>query len=225
MLSHFELMSIQTEVLFSHNQFGRITSINEPESTVAPLLFLGHTKDGTIRRYHFDLPNILINEIEEVFTNHPNHINLAKITNILSKEQWVHKIWMGPAFVFPNHLDNPMRAIQITEENKELLQYSFPNLFHQLKFHQPCFAIFENEKVVSICCSARNTSIAAEASVETLVPFLGKGYGYDVVTAWAKAVQAENRIPLYSTSWDNFASQRVAKKLKLIHYGTDIHFS
>lgn len=40
LLSNFELMSIQTEVLFSHNQFGKITSINEPESTVAPRFFL-----------------------------------------------------------------------------------------------------------------------------------------------------------------------------------------
>ncbi|PFA17671.1 GNAT family N-acetyltransferase [Bacillus cereus] len=224
MLSHLELMSIQTEVLFSHNQFRRMTSINEPESTVAPRLFLGHTKDGTIRRYRYDLPSVLINEIEKLFTDYPNHIDLAKIMSLLSREQPIHKIWIGPAFVSPNTLDNPMRAIQITEENKELLQHNFPNLFHQLKWRQPCFAIFENERIVSICCSARSTPIAAEASVETIVTFRGKGYGYIVVAAWAKAVQEENRIPLYSTSWDNFASQNVAKKLKLIHYGTDIHF-
>lgn len=225
LLSNFELMSIQTEVLFSHNRFGKITSINEPESTVAPRFFLGHTKDGTIRRYRFDLPNVLINEIEELFTNHPNHIDLAKIMHILSGEQPIHKIWIGPAFVFPNKLDNPIRAIKITETNKELLQYSFPNLLHQLKWRQPCFVILENEMIASICCSARSTTIAAEASVETLVSFQGKGYGYNVVAAWAKAVQEEGRIPLYSTSWDNFASQAVAKKLKLINYGTDIHFS
>ncbi|WP_410982900.1 GNAT family N-acetyltransferase [Bacillus cereus] len=225
MLSHLELMSIQTEVLFSHNQSGKITSINDPDSTIAPRFFLGHTKDGTIRRYRFDLPSVLIHEIDELFTNHPNHIDLAKIMSMLSKEQSIHKIWIGPAFAFLNDLDNPINVIQVTEENKELLQQNFPNLLHQLKWRQPCFAILKNERIVSVCCSARSTSLVAEASVETLVAFQGKGYGYHVVTAWAKAVQEENRIPLYSTSWDNFASQAVAKKLKLIQYGTDIHFS
>ena len=54
----------------------------------------------------------------------------------------------------------------------------------------------KNEKVVSICCSARSTPVAAEASVETLAE---NGYGTDVVTAWAISIQEENRISLYST--------------------------
>jgi len=44
-------------------------------------------------------------------------------------------------------------------------------------------AIVKNEKVVSVCCSARSTPVAAEASVETLAEFQGNGYGTDVVTA------------------------------------------
>ncbi|PEI94321.1 hypothetical protein CN679_05585 [Bacillus pseudomycoides] len=118
-----------------------------------------------------------------------------------------------------------VKMIKITETNKELLQYSFPNLLNQLKWRQPCFVILENEMIASRCCSARSTAIAAEASVETLVSFQRKGYGYNIVAAWATAVQEEGRIPLYSTSWNNFASQAVAKKLNLINYGTDIHFS
>ena len=46
----------------------------------------------------------------------------------------------------------------------------------------------KNEKVVSICCSARSTPVAAEASVETLAE---NGYGTDVVTAWAISIQEE----------------------------------
>ncbi|KEK22907.1 GNAT family N-acetyltransferase [Bacillus gaemokensis] len=225
MLSDFELISIQADVLFFHDRFGRIKSVNEPESTDAPRFFLVYTRSGSIRRYRYDLTNALTNEIEELFNKRPNQIDLAKIMNILCREQQIHNIWIGPAFAFPNDLDNPIRTIKITETNKELLQYSFPHLFNELKWRQPCFAILENEMVVSVCCSARNTSIAAEASVETVESFQGKGYGCNVVTAWAKAVQEEKRIPLYSTSSDNFSSQSVAKKLKLIHYGTDFHIT
>jgi predicted GNAT family acetyltransferase len=92
-------------------------------------------------------------------------------------------------------------------------------------WRQPYFAIVENEQAVSICCSARSTPVATEASVETLEEFQGKGYGADVVAAWAISIQEENRIPLYSTSWDNFASQAVARKLKLIKYGMDLHIT
>ncbi len=94
-----------------------------------------------------------------------------------------------------------------------------------MEWRQPYFAIVENEQVVSICCSARSTGVAAGASVETLAEFQGKGYGSDVVTAWAISIQEEKHIPLYSTAWDNFASQAVARELKLINYGMNLHIT
>lgn len=80
-------------------------------------------------------------------------------------------------------------------------------------------AIVKNEKVVSVCCSARSTPVAAEASVETLAEFQGNGYGTDVVTAWAISIQEKR----YSTAWDNFSLQAVASKLKIINYGMNLH--
>ncbi|KFM99152.1 FR47-like family protein [Bacillus clarus] len=98
-------------------------------------------------------------------------------------------------------------------------------MLEQLEWRKPCFAILDNEKVVSICCSARSTPVASEAIVETLQKFQGKGYASDIVTAWAISIQEEKRIPLYSTAWDNFASQAVAKKLKLMNYGMNVHIT
>ncbi|MES1050789.1 GNAT family N-acetyltransferase [Bacillus thuringiensis] len=90
---------------------------------------------------------------------------------------------------------------------------------------KPYFAIVKNEKGVSVCCSARRTPVAAEISVETLAEFQGNGYGTDGVTAWAISIQEEKSIPLYSTSWNNYASQAVARKLKLINYGMNLHIT
>ncbi|EJS64056.1 MULTISPECIES: GNAT family N-acetyltransferase [Bacillus] len=224
-LSELDLIAIQVEVLFVHNQVGKMKYVNEQGNPKAPRFFLGRTREGSITRYHCDLDDGTVGKIEKLIREPSNHIEIAKIIDVLNEERTVKNIWMGPAFMFSNNLHKPTRAIQITEKNKGLLRENFPNLIEQMEWRQPYFAIVKNEKVVSICCSARSTPLAAEASVETLAEFQGNGYGTDVVTAWAISIQEEKRIPLYSTSWDNYASQAVARKLKLINYGMNLHIT
>ncbi|MCM0005093.1 MULTISPECIES: GNAT family N-acetyltransferase [Bacillus cereus group] len=221
-LSELDLIAIQVEVLFVHNQVGKMKYVNEQGNPKAPRCFLGRTREGSITRYHCDLDDETVGKIEKLIREPSNHIEIAKIIHVLNEERTVKNIWMGPAFMFSNNLHKPTRTIQITEKNKELFRENFPNLIEQMEWRQPYFAIVKNEKVVSICCSARSTPVAAEASVETLAE---NGYGTDVVTAWAISIQEENRISLYSTSWDNYASQEVARKLKLINYGMNLHIT
>ncbi|MDA1763802.1 GNAT family N-acetyltransferase [Bacillus cereus] len=224
-LSELDLIAIQVEVLFVHSPVGKMKCVNEKGNPKAPRFFLGRTREGSITRYHCNVDDKTISKIEKLIREPSNHIEIAKIINVLNEERTVENIWMGPAFMLPNNLHKPTRTIQITEKNKELLRENFPNLIEQMEWRQPYFAIVQNEKVVSICCSARSTPVAAEASVETLAEFQGNGYGTDVVTAWAISIQEEKRIPLYSTSWDNYASQAVARKLKLINYGMNLHIT
>ena len=51
-------------------------------------------------------------------------------------------------------------------------------------------------------------------------PYRGRGYGPRVTVAWAEAIWASGRVPLYSTSWDNKASLAVARKLGLAAYAS-----
>jgi len=69
--------------------------------------------------------------------------------------------------------------------------------------------------------SVRITPEAHEAGVETLPGFRGKDYAKDVAAEWARRVRGAGAIPLYSTSWENTASQAVTRKLRLACYGTD----
>ncbi len=57
--------------------------------------------------------------------------------------------------------------------------------------------------------------------METAADYRGRGYAATVTAAWALAIRASGRIPLYSTSWDNTASLAVARKLGLIAYASD----
>ena len=75
---------------------------------------------------------------------------------------------------------------------------------------------------VSVCfCATRNSEFAIEAGLETAAAFRRRGFGARVTAAWASAIRASGRIPLYSTSWNNPASLAVARKLGLIPYASD----
>ena len=86
---------------------------------------------------------------------------------------------------------------------------------------QPCFAVFLDGKAVSICTTVRRSPHAAEAGLDTHEDHRGKGYALEVTSAWARATRQQGRLPLYSTSWYNAASRRVAEKLGAIHFASD----
>nr|WP_225941948.1 GNAT family N-acetyltransferase [Sporosarcina limicola] len=216
---------MQTEVLFKTDSLGRITEINEPSNLPAPLFFLGRTKQGN--RIHFNtyFPESYKNKIIEVINQDQTTINLAKLIGILNKVKTISNLWVGPAYVFPENFMMTSNAVKITNENKELLEIGFPNLLEQFKWRQPFFAIIKDGRAVSVCCSARKSTKAAEASVETMEAYQGQGYGTETVIAWANQVRKEGLLALYSTAWDNFSSQAIAKKLNLYSYGIDLHIS
>ena len=98
-------------------------------------------------------------------------------------------------------------------------------LADELKVRSPIMAIVVDGMAVSVCFGARSTSDASEAGVETLPEHRGRRYAGAVTAAWADAVRRQGRIPLYSTSWTNHASRRVAARLALTQYATDFHIT
>lgn len=109
----------------------------------------------------------------------------------------------------------------VKENNAEMLEGGFEKLIEELPSWQPFVALIEENRAVSVCRSARITAEAHEAGVETLPDFRGRSYAKDVVAEWARLVLAADAIPLYSTAWENNASQAVARKLHLKCYSAD----
>ena len=86
----------------------------------------------------------------------------------------------------------------------------------------PIVPVMDHGYLVSVCfCATRNTAPAVEAGLETAAAFRGRGLAPRVTAAWACAIRASGRIPLYSTSWSNAASLAVARKLGLVQYASD----
>ena len=226
-----ELMKIQVEALFTQDENGCLRHINEPwgDMEPAPRFFFGYTNEGSIWKFRYDLPDNVVAQLKEVAAE-PPPMNSQKIPknhrqfeDILQSHAPIERIWVGPAYRFPEHIVPPTGAIRLSPENVELLKGDFTKMTSELSSSQPCLAIVEDSQVVSICRSVRASACTHEAGVETLAGYRRRGYAMSVIAAWALAVRALNLIPLYSTSWDNVASQGVAQRLGLVQYGVDYH--
>lgn len=88
---------------------------------------------------------------------------------------------------------------------------------------QPFVAVIEDGRAVAVCASVRITRAAHEAGVETVPRYRGRGHAVDAVAGWAEAVAKLGAVALYSTSWDNVASRRLAARLGLQVIGVDFH--
>jgi predicted GNAT family acetyltransferase len=128
------------------------------------------------------------------------------------------RVSSGPAFIFPETVTQP-GGISLVEDER-LLERHFSGWVpgEIAAGRAPVMAIIQDGYPVSVCFSARQSLVAAEAGLETASGYRGRGYGPRVVAAWALAVRASGRTPLYSTNWSNAASRAVAQKLGLVAY-------
>jgi RimJ/RimL family protein N-acetyltransferase len=229
MLTDLDLISIHVRSLFTHDAESRILFVNEPDSAVAPAprFFLGRTRVGNVWRFRADLPEIVTQELDLLcadeppvntdFREPPRHAE--QYLRLLEKHASVENVSTGPAYYFPETITPTKQIIAVSENDAEKLQGGFEELVAELPAWQPFVAFLDKGRAVSVCRSVRITPEAHEAGVETLRDFRGKGYAKDVVAEWARRVREAGAIPLYSTSWDNTASQAVAQKLRLACYG------
>ena len=223
-----DLMGIRADTLFTYDARGRMLRTNEPEERPAPRLFLGRTMTGHIVRFGEELPDGVAREVTEIIEGEPPDgafpvppAVLAAVCNALTRHAPISRQGGGPAYRFPESTARPDEAVQVTDANVEVVRDTFPWLVRALAGWRPCFAVVRDGAAVSVCFSSRIGACAAEAGVETLPAFRGRGYAFGVTAAWGEAVRAAGLIPLYSTAWNNLASQGVARRLGLVMFGAD----
>jgi GNAT acetyltransferase len=226
------LMEIQADTLYTRDPSGCIHRVREPYGGPAPRFFFGRTQQGNIWRFRYDLPERVRDSLERLASDEPviqdlraAPQNLAAFVTALGDDPANPHPDSGPAYRFPDVVAPAANATRVAPANVHLIEEMGPDWASfgvELPEREPCWAVVQDGRVVSVCFSARLGDDAAEAGVETLAPYRGRGLACSVVSAWARAVQAMGLIPLYSTSWDNVASQGVARKLGLIQYGVDL---
>jgi hypothetical protein len=227
-----ELMQLHVEALFIHDANHDLVRVNEPNGAAAPRFFLGRTHDGVIRRFRHDVDaktRRALREASEEQIARKRAIDLLDdplpFQRILSGVAPVERTWFGPAYCIPKGQAVTVSTVAITAANDELLRPLLEAWLPDVATAQPMVAIEMEGRAVSLCCSGRRTNDADEAAVETVIAYRNRGHGREVVRAWANAVHAAGRIPLYSTSWQNTASQAVMRKLEVTPFGVDLHLT
>ena len=223
-----DLIRIHADILFRYNASGRMVCSNDPEGRPAPRLFAVRGRGGSVVRFGETVADDLARRLAEIVERRapagtlrvPSEV-LATVRETLEQDAPVMEEDGGPAYRFPDSLTVREDVVQITEANVELARDTYPWLCRELADWWPCFAMVRDGAAVSVCFSSRLGPTAAEAGVDTLTAFRGRGYAAAVTVAWAAAIRRAGRIPLYSTSWENLASQGVARRLGLIVYGAD----
>jgi hypothetical protein len=224
-----DLMTIRAETLFTYDARGRMVRNNEPEGDPAPRLFLGYTTDGYVLRLGQAVPDVLVRRLHEIVDRRPpvralqtSPTLLAAVREVLEEHAPVTWEVSGPVYRFPESVTRSPDVVQVTEANVDVLRDAFPWLHDRLPAYEPCFAVLHDGAAVSVCFSSRIGAAACEAGAGTLPAFRGRGYAAAVTAAWGAAVRSAGQRPLYSTTWDNLASQGVARRRGLIMFGADV---
>ena len=230
-ISDYQFMELAVDALFTHDPDSCIRQVNEPDGALAPRFFLGHTPEGNLWRFRYDLHPDTRRKLEALAAAEPvgsdlqaEPRNLEAFLAVLREDQAIQPVYCGPAYRFPHALPTPANVTPITRANLQVLRRMVPDLddvARNFEAGQPTVAVLEDNVAVSVCYSSRLTERVAHAGVETLEAYRGRGHATAVVAGWAWAVRTMGRIPVYGTTWDNLASQGVARKLRLIRYGTE----
>jgi len=237
------LMEMHVEALYTHDASGSIVLVREPNGAPAPRFFLGRVNDGScVRRYRNDVDDALRRALESASASggmldepsldaeHRAAADLARYAAVLDRFEAVRSKSAGPALCFPEtppltYAAPDHAVVLVTEANVELLQPFLPAWTPDVQLSPPLLALVVDGAAVSVCGSVRITPRAHESGVDTAPAFRGRGYAPRVVAAWARAVYSLGAEPLYSTGWHNTASRAVARKLRLIQFGSDLHLT
>ncbi len=220
-----DLARLQAEALYVHDPHGRLLRVNEPDpQDPVPRFLLIRTRHGNLWRTRHDLPADLAAALDGLAADEPvgvdlatPPVHLAAYTDLLGRHAAPDA---GPAYYLPD-LAAPPGTVTITLANADLLRAHYPITLSELAQRAPVVVCVADGVAVAACSCARTTARVAEAGIHTVEAYRGRGYAVATARGWAAAVRTQGKLPLYSTSWDNTASQAVAARLGAVLYGVD----
>lgn len=228
-----ELANLHLNALYELDAAGFIAASRDPAVT-PPRFHLMRTPAGNRWLLRADLETAQAERLASILSVQP-HVSdcadarahppdLKTIRAVLGEHAPVVRQYRGPAFYSPDELATANRAELLIDRRQAPREGPFAWLRQSADASNPITVVrADNGEVASVCYSARSTSAAAEAGVETVAECRRHGYGSMAVMAWAVALRQSGRVPLYSTAWEDIASRALASRLGLICCAEDLH--
>ncbi|MBC8078253.1 MAG: GNAT family N-acetyltransferase [Chloroflexales bacterium] len=224
-------MALHAEALYRYDADGLMLCDNEPEGADAPRFYMHRTLAGNTWRFGHTLPETVRQRLATLCAAEPIADDLQSlpaqydaIRAALAEDAPITGEYRGPAYAFERAPLPSPRAVLIDATTHDLLRLHFPYDSYPPEAGPAAVAV-EDGAAVSCCFCSRLTPRAAHAGLETVEAYRRRGYAVAAVATWAAAVFASGRQPLYSTSWENHASQGVARHFGLRQYGEDWHIA
>ena len=230
-----ELAALHLEALYRYDAAGHVLRVNA--QIAAPRVHLFRTPIGNHWRFGDGCADAIRPALEAALGREPQLADCAELERrppaletlraLLAQQAPPANEYRGPAFAFPDVIPPQAgaAAVEVVAVPQRLEAAGRLAWIREATDDERPLVVARDERgeVVAVCHSARTSALAAEAGVETAEASRRRGHGIAVVVAWAEAVRAGGRVPLYSTSWGNAASRALARRLGLICYGEDTH--
>ena len=210
---------LHLRTLFLLDSDGRIRGTREPDPDPGPFFALIRGRTSCAWAVRADLPQDIAKELAGLACEEPPVADFRDTPVHAERYKALAggELYSGPAFAFPETVEQPDATV-IVDDVRLLARHFCGWTTDEIPERSPVVAVVEDGDAVSVCFCSRRSDAAAEAGLETAEAFRGRGLGTQVTAAWAMAVRASGRVPLYSASWANGASLAVARKLGLVVY-------
>lgn len=213
-----DLIRMQLRTMFLLDRRGRLVAGNEPGRPAPPRIFMTTGRGVRVVRVRHDVCER--HTRDWLACCHDPSALAAKLT----EHAPIEREYRGPAFVLP--------SLEAASGIALLGCAGAPPLHPELLARGwrtsetgPYVGVVRDGHVVAVCYSSREGPGACEAGVETAIQYRGRGFASVAVQSWAAAVQQSGRVALYSTEWENAASQRLAARLGAHQYGENWHIT
>lgn len=207
------------DVMFPPDPRGRLQS-------GAPHLHLLRAGETLVCRTHADLPDALAETLQRLALRPRGRPSAwsgeyADYAEALRGFAPLGVIHAGSLYAFPADLAPEPQAVAVTPANAEVLRGGLDEWLPDVAAGLPMTAMVEGGRAVAICASVNASPRVHCAGVETLPGHRGRGLAARATWAWAAAVRALGAEPFYATTFDNLASQSVARRLGLAAVGSE----
>jgi GNAT superfamily N-acetyltransferase len=199
---------------FAHDERGRLAG-------PAPALYLVRSADGAVVRCHARLPDDVAKRLRAI-AERPRGRPRAwareygAYLDALAKVAPISAMRAGPLYLCPPNLPGRDSCVRLGPDNADLLEGGeLEEWIPDARAGMLMMAVVEDGRAVSLCASVHASADFHHAGVETAPSWRGRGLADRAVAAWAERVRVLGATPLYSTTFDNLASQTVARRLGL----------